>query len=250
RQTAWANELVKVLSKATQNNPKERHQSVTEFWQDLSVIKLLADAEDSETVRQISERPHTIPQPHVARGYTPLAPQRPRFNTSQDLKINPNLTAGGLPLVVKLGTENQIPIRQPQSIENKPVREPEIIFQPKPKRQRSFLRRFAVFVIFIGLFAGILFTTHNYLRGRGILPEIRNPFKQQFGTANGDVYLRSSPNTDKSPVGIVTKDSRLKIVGSQDNWYEVDIIEQGDPEAASDSAKHGWVSGKYVNVQE
>ncbi|CAN5579508.1 hypothetical protein BH18ACI1_BH18ACI1_04530 [soil metagenome] len=250
RQTAWANELVKVLSKATQNNPKERHQSVTEFWQDLSVIKLLADAEDSETVRQISERPHTIPQPHVARGYTPLAPQRPRFNTSQDLKINPNLTAGGLPLVVKLGTENQIPIRQPQSIENKSVREPEIIFQPKPKRQRSFLRRFAVFVIFIGLFAGILFTTHNYLRGRGILPEIRNPFKQQFGTANGDVYLRPSPNTDKSPVGIVTKDSRLKIVGSQDNWYEVDIIEQGDPEAASDSAKHGWVSGKYVNVQE
>src|SRR5215210_1630362 len=34
RQKAWANDLLRVLRKATQINPKDRHQSVIEFWQD------------------------------------------------------------------------------------------------------------------------------------------------------------------------------------------------------------------------
>ncbi|MGI8639607.1 MAG: protein kinase domain-containing protein [Pyrinomonadaceae bacterium] len=251
RQKPWAAELIKVLNKATQNNPKDRHQNATEFWQDLSRVKLLAEAEAGETLTQISERPHTIPQPHVAKGYTPHAPQRPRFNTSRDLKINPNLlAAGNLPLVVKLGTNNQIPGNQPQLIEKEPVREPEIISQTKPQRRRSSVRRFAVFIIFIGLFAGILYGTHNYLRGRGILPEIRNPFKQQTGVANTDVNLRSSPSNKNDPIGVVTKDSRVRIVSSQDNWYEVDIIEHGRPKLKPEFAENGWVSGKYIDVQE
>ncbi len=249
RQKPWASELVKVLNKATQNDPNDRHQNVTEFWQDLSHIKLLAEAEDGENLREVSERLHTVPQPHISKGYNPLAPQLPRFSTSKDFKVNPNLSnPNRLPLVVKLENSNQIPNRQPPVIEYEPVQEQEIVVQPK--RQWNFPRRFAVFAIFIGLFAGILYGTHNYLRGRGILPAIQNPFgQQQFGTANGDVYLRSTPNTDNPAIGVVTKDSRLKIVGASDNWYEVDIIEQGNPQNAPDFAKHGWVSGKYVDVQ-
>lgn len=250
RQKSWAEELLKVLNKATNNNPSERHQNVTELWRDLSRIKLLANAEDGETLTEISSRPHTIPQPHVARGYTPIAPNRPRFNTSRDLKINPDLSAANkLPLVVQLEKENELPKPQPQFIENQPRQEPEIIYDEKPKRKRSFLRRFAIFIIFIATFAGILFATHNYLRGRGFLPSISNGFKQQTGTANGSVNLRSTPNTNYAPIGVVTKNSRLKIVNSSDGWYEIDIIEQGDPKVISD-AKHGWVSGKYVDVQE
>lgn len=249
RQKPWAETLLKVLHKATKNNPSERHQNVTEFWQDLSGIKLLANAEEGETLTEISKRPHTIPQPHVARGYTPIAPNSPRFNTSQNLKLNPNLSAANnLPLVVKLGNEIELPKPQPQFLENQPRQEEEKIQEKNPKRKRSLLRRFAVFVVFIGLFAGILFATHNYLRGRGILPSISNPFKQQTGVTNGDVYLRSTPNTNNAPIGIVTKDSRVKIVNSSDGWYEIDIITQADGKTASDSAKHGWVSGKYVDV--
>ncbi len=251
RQKPWAETLLKVLHKATNNDPSERHQNVTEFWQDLSRIKLLANNEDGETPTHISTSPHTIPQPHVARGYTPLAPQRPRFNTSQNLKLNPNISAANnLPLVVKLGNENGLPKPQPQIIEDQPVRQPEVISETKPKRRRSIFRQFAVFVIFIAAFAGILFATHNYLRGRGILPSINNPFKQQTGTANGDVYLRTGPNTNNAPIGIVTKDSRVKIASSSEGWYEIDIITQGDGKTPSDSAKHGWVSGKYIDIQE
>ena len=251
RQKPWAETLLEVLHKATNNNPSERHQNVTEFWQDLSRIKLLGNAEDGETLTQISSRPHTFPQPHVAKGYTPLAPQLPRFNTSQNLKLNPNLSAANnLPLVVRLETKNQLPKPQPQFIEHQPIPEQEIISQPKPKRKRSFFRRLAIFVIFIATFAGILFATHNYLRGRGILPEISNPFKQQTGIANNDVNLRSAPSNKNDPIGLVTKDSRVRIVSSQDNWYEVDIIEHGRPKLKPEYAEHGWVSRRYIDVQE
>ncbi len=250
RNKPWAEELLKVLRKATNNNPTQRHQNVTEFWQDLSAIKLLASAEEGETLTQISNRPHSIPQPHVAKGYTPLAPQRPRFNTSQDLKLNPSLlSVNNLPLVVQLGTENSPHKPLPQFIEKYPVQEQEIIYEQQPKRKQNFFRRFAAFVIFIGLFAGILFATHNYLRGRGILPEISNPFRQQTGIANTDVNLRSAPSGKNDPIGLVTKDSRVHIISSQDNWYEVDIIEHGRPKLKPESAERGWVNRKYIDVE-
>lgn len=251
RQKPWAETLLEVLHKATNNNPAERHQNATEFWQDLSRIKPLGNAEDGETLTEISSRPHIIPQPHIARGYTPLAPNRPRFNTSQNFKLNPKLSAvNNLPLVVQVEKEKELPKPQPQFIEQQPLPEQEIVSERKPKRQRSFLKRFAIFIIFIAAFAGILFATHNYLRGRGVLPEISNPFKKQTGIANGDVNLRSGPSTKNDSIGIVTKDSRVRIVSSQDNWYEVDIIEHGRPKLKSEYAEHGWVSGKKIDVQE
>lgn len=251
RNKPWASELLEVLQKATNDNPTERHQTVTEFWQDLSAVKLLANFEDGETPTQISSRPHSIPQPRVAKGYTPLAPQRPRFNSAPDLIINPNISAANnLPLVVQLGTENSLPKPQPQIIEKYPFQDQEIIDEQKPKRHRSFLRRFAIFIIFIGLFAGILFATHNYLRGRGILPGISNLFKQQTGVANTDVNLRSAPSNKNDLIGLVTKDSRVRILSSQDNWYEVDIIEHGRPKLKPEYAERGWVNRKFIDVQE
>jgi hypothetical protein len=50
-------------------------------------------------------------------------------------------------------------------------------FEKKAPRKRRTLRRFATFLIFIGLFTGILYGTASYMRGRGILPAIHNPFK-------------------------------------------------------------------------
>jgi len=245
-QKPWANELIKVLNKATQNDSRERHQSVNEFWQDLSGIKLLAEQEDGESIAEISSRPHTVPQAHVAKGYTPLAPERPRFNTSRELKINNSLLSNNAPLVVRLedAKTNDSTRSQPHIIERESAELPKIINQ-SPKRNKNFLRRVAAFVIFIGIFAGILYATHNYLRGRGILPAIGNPFSsQQEAVALTDIYLRPEPNTNKKAVGLVSKDSRLRIKSVDDNWYEVDIIEHGRPKDNADWAERGWISGK------
>lgn len=252
RQKPWAEDLVKVLNKATHRDARRRQQNVVEFWQDLSSIKGFTVHEDGEPHSEISAQPHTLPQAHVARGYTPLAPQQPRFNTSQDLKLNNPVGANRAPLVVPIANAelDKVPETQPPVLET--TEEPPIIYRPA-RKSNQFLKRVAAFAIFIGLFAGILYATHNYLRGRGFLPSFGSLFKQQNGTANGDVFLRSTPNTSNSPIGIVTKNSRLKVTGSQDGWLEIDIIEQGNTTNAgnaADSASHGWVSGKYVDIQE
>ena len=117
-----------------------------------------------------------------------------------------------------------------------------IIYKPA-KRKRTFLRRLAVFVIFIAIFAGLLYATHNYLRGRGILPEISNPFSRQEAIALTDINLRPEPNANKRAIGIVTKDSSLRIISVNENWCEVVIIEHGRPKE-NDWAERGWVSRK------
>ncbi len=246
RQKPWASELVKVLSKATQNNPNDRHQNVTEFWQDLSRIKILAEAEDGENLTNIPERLHTVPQPHISKGYTPLVPQLPRFSTSKDFKVNPNLSkANHLPLVVKLDNNYQTPIQQPPVIEYEPVPQQEIFVEPKQRRQWNFPRRFTVFAIFIGLFAGILYGTHNYLRGRGVLPGFSSSASKPEAVALTDINLRSDSSTNKDRIGVVTQDSKLRIVNTDGNWYEVEIIEQGRIITDNNNAPtHGWISRK------
>ncbi|MBA3785282.1 MAG: SH3 domain-containing protein [Acidobacteria bacterium] len=244
--------MIKVLNKATQNDSRERHQTVNEFWQDLSGIKLLVEREDGELTAEISSRPHTIPQAHVAKGYTPLAPERPRFNTSRELKINSSLLSNNAPLVVRFddAKTNESPSPQPRIIERESAELPEIINQSPPKRNKNFLRRFAAFVIFISLFAGILYATHNYLRGRGILPAISNPFKQSEGVALIDVNLRPTAGTESEPLGVVPKNSRVRIVNSKDNWYEIDVIEFSHPKEKPSDGEHGWVNKRYIDVEE
>jgi len=252
-QKPWADHLLRVLQKATQMDSRERYQNVFDFWQDLSIIKNLTQPEESrEAVTEILSRPPIVPQAHVSRGYTPLAPQRPRFNTSREMNLKNTFSpTDKAPLVVRLdsgnGRQNLSPAQN--NIEKKPVVVKEVFSQEKSPRKKSFLNRFAVFAIFIGLFAGILYGTHNYLRGRGILPEIRNPFAQREAIALTDINLRAEPSAGKKIIGRVPKNSRVRILSDNDNWYEVAIIEYGQPKE-KDWEERGWVSGKSQSGDE
>jgi serine/threonine protein kinase len=253
RQKPWAKDLVEVLNKATQNDSRMRYQTVNDFWQDLSRIKLLAEEEDSETETKLLTAPHQIPQPHVAKGYTPLAPHKPRFNTSRDLKLNKNYSiAENAPLVVRLDNQhfNHSLNQQPQPIAEEIIPVYEELRRSKEKARQKSLRRFAAFIIFLGLFAGLLYGTHNYLRGRGVLPQIGNPFRTQTGKINTDLNLRPAPSNRNDPIGMISKDSRVKILNTSDNWYEVEVIEYRRPKENPNFADRGWVYAKYVDVQE
>jgi serine/threonine protein kinase len=247
RQKPWSDHLLRVLQKATQMDARARYQNVFDFWQDLSIIKNLMEAEENgDRITEILSRSQVVPQAHVSKGYTPLAPQRPHFDTSRELNLKNTLSqVDKAPLVVRLNEKNikHSANTPPKVFEKETVVVDTNISKAKPARKKAFSSRLAIFVIFIGLFAGILYGTHNYLRGRGILPEIRNPFKKQEATALTDINLRAEPNTDKKPIGLVTMYSRVKILSINGNWYEVAIIEHGRPKE-NDWAESGWVSGK------
>lgn len=253
----WARPLIAVLEKATRTNPLERHQTASEFWSAFAPLGQLADDGEAETVVGAK----IDPQPHVMRGYTPIAPEQPRFTADLDVKAIPAYSYPARPTV---GYRAPIAVREavPAVVNGggRSLPTPSIVaasgatastaVQVPVVRKRRALRRFATFVIFLGIFAGILYGTATYMRGRGLMPEIRNPFRTQTGVANTDIYLRPTPNTDNDPIGLVTKNSKVRIVNSQNNWYQVDVIEQGRTRGTPLPTTRGWLNGKYLDLDD
>ncbi len=270
REEPWAKDLLAVMEKATQNNPKDRHQDIYEFWKDLARIKTLGRTDEGEIKTEVAARSAT-PKAHVAKGYTPLAPQKPKFNTSRELRFENNQILKNPALVVKVDNAaaanldrfqnqqlNNIPF-QNQPLNNIPAQPPPVPVESrnpvleeqieKPVRKKSFMRRAAIVLLVFCLFTGFLYATHSFLRGAGILPEISNPFAKPTGTANNDVNLRADGDPNSQKIGLVPKNSRVRIVNSKDNWYEVDIIEFGRTKESPTDAERGWVNKRYINVE-
>ena len=254
RDEEWSDDLLRVLRQATQDDPAKRHQCVEDLWNDLGLVRqYVEEGEVSTVVRQRFE----MPQPHVARGYTPLVPEQPRFEAVSEpaLKIPPRSERMQPAMPFARAANAGYPFGQPGNGTtgmtpegNVPIETP----QPSapPRKKRKLFRRAAAFLIFIVLFTGILFATHSYMSRLGLLPEIRNPFKKQTAVANTDIYLRPQPNTDNDPIGLVTKNAKVRIVNSQNNWYQVDVIEQGRVRTGGPAATSGWLNGKFLDIDQ
>jgi serine/threonine protein kinase len=242
----WADELRRVLQKATLSDPRRRHQSVEDFWNDLAVVREIATDREDETVI----RRHSVPQAHVARGYTPFAPRQPQFEPEAPE------AGGGATVALNPAARNTLRANANSifaadyspPVGNEAAPMPTVVKYDARRKKHSRVRRLTVVAVFFLVFIGVLYGTASYMRGRGVLPEIRNPFRTQTATANTDIYLRPSPSTDNDPVGLVTKNSKVRIVNSQNNWYQVDVIEQGRNRNASVPATRGWLNGKYLDL--
>jgi hypothetical protein len=145
-------------------------------------------------------------------------------------------------VAVELGSEWD---RNPQSAIRDPQSE---IRNPKSAIRNRRLRRIATFAILLLIFAGGLYGTSAFLRSRGILPPISNPFASKTGHANTDINLRPEPNANNDPIGLVTKDSKVRILKTQNNWYQVDVLEQGRDRDTPLPTNRGWLNGKYVDL--
>ena len=63
-----------------------------------------------------------------------------------------------------------------------------------------------------------------------------------------DVNLRMEPNANSDAIGIVTKNSKVRIVNSQNNWYQVDVVQQGRDRTGGPNATRGWLNGRYIDL--
>lgn len=239
RYEEWADDLIRVLKRATQSEAGKRPQSVDDFWGDLDIVRrIVVDEEVSTVIRSRSIEP----RPHVARGYTPIVPKQPNFEPASDPAFKLDRPVGDLSSIVDSPV-----VHSPYAPKIKIASGQNSIAVSKAKKKRVF-RRFAVFAICIIAFTGILYGTASYMRGVGILPEFRNPFKTKTAVANTDIFLRSGPNVDNDKIGLVTKNSKVKIVSSQNNWYQVDVVEQGRVRSPADPTARGWLNGKYLEI--
>ena len=248
RDEDWSDELLRVFARATSDEPNDRQQSVDEFWNDLAAVRQIIDAGEVSTV--IRPR-HDQPQPHVARGYTPIVPAQPNFEPVSDPafrvaarsdRMQPAMPAGRPTIFVPTPPKGEL-----AASTGKGTAVPQRDLPAAPKRRKLF-RRIITFAIFLTIFTGILYGTHSYMSGLGILPAIFSTNGTKMAVASTDIFLRSTPNTDNEPIGLVTKKSKVKIVNSQNNWYQVEVVEQGRVSNFPSSANRGWLYGKYLDI--
>jgi serine/threonine protein kinase len=256
RDEEWADELKSVLNKATQSEPEARYQSVDEFW--IGLEPLRKSALQYETATTARHSIHVTPQAQVAKGYTPLAPQQPKFDTTRDLrKRHPLIDGRPDRLAEKLPDPAPAVYKPAERVEDHwPNASPvvakdnfKVILQeeePAPRR-RWITKRRAAYIVMIALFIGGLYATAVFLRNSGIIAGISNPFAAEIGTATTDINLRPDPNPNNDPLGVVTKNSRVRVVKKEGDWYQVDVIEQGRQIEPPLEITRGWLHRRYLN---
>lgn len=263
REEEWAPELKRVLNKATLEDLSLRHQSIDEFWKDLEELRRFAA--DFETATTVRPKIHATPQANVAVGYSPIAPNQPRFDTSRELKLKNAFSPAQSPL--RIDVEKLLAPRTP-AIPPKPFQrvedhwpnqiqeqqknvlnsivEEDLAVETKRKKRR--FRRWAAFGVLLLLFATGLYATSVFLRGSGILDGVSTIASDKTGKANTDINLRPEPNADNVAIGLVTKGSKVRILRSQNNWHQVEVVEQGRQLDQPLATNRGWLHGRYVTI--
>jgi len=259
RDEEWADELKRVLTRATAAAPEERHQSVEELWSDLEGVRRIAA--DGEIATQVRSKLHERPQAHVAQGYSPLAPQKPKFDTSRDLRKRHPLIENRVPAyprVVEVEDSPFVPIEFTDEPAPGPIGREVVVTngQPiikeivyvKPRKRRRLLKAMIALMIVVGIFGGLAYGGYYYVTHHPLYQEITSIFGDQTGHANTDINLRPDPSSDNDPIGVVTKNSKVRIVKTQNNWYQVDVIEQGRDRGERLTTNRGWLNKKYVDL--
>jgi Bacterial SH3 domain len=80
------------------------------------------------------------------------------------------------------------------------------------------------------------------------MPAMSAPWTPKMGRANTDINLRPEPNANNNPIGLVTKNSRVRVLRTQNNWHEVEVIEQGRDRDVQLATSRGWLNGRYVDL--
>jgi hypothetical protein len=252
---------MRVLNKATLEDLTLRHQSIDEFWKDLEELRRFAN--DFETATTVRPKLHATPQANVALGYSPIAPHQPRFDTSRELKLKKAFSPAQSPLRIDVEKLPRMPAIQPKPLQRIEDHWPNQIQEQQQnvlnsiveedladdnKRKKRRFRRWAALATLLLLFVTGLYATAVFLRSSGILDGVSVATADKTGRANTDINLRPEPSADNRPIGLVTKDSRIRILRTQNNWHQVEVIEQGRPLDQPLTTNRGWLHGRYVTV--
>ncbi len=258
RETPWANAVLRVLQKATQNRPEARYQTVEEFWDDIAdaslpptrPLQMVPAGAVLEMRRKPSEDLSVEPQEE----FTEAAPPRPHFEVPKVLP--PELDTAKRPrIVVPINREvqRQMEMRARQELETeKRDRRPERRTLPvNSVLPASRKRRALVAIGLILAFSGMLLATHKYVttKWNPLAPLTQTvepvPIGRQ-GITTTDVNLRPVANSTNVPIGLAESGSKVKVLNADNNWYEVQVVEHGRPKTDPYSSDRGWVNKRYI----
>jgi len=265
----WSGAVLRVLERATQTRPANRYQTVQEFWDDL------AEAAPPKTKR-LGETEESVPQSGSHEGRKPSvdlaidvtdeftsAPPKPRFDPVQvtperayadeAVERRPKIVVP-VTALHKMAKEEVAPSQSarerlaalPNQARNAKVREPRR-GPTIPRRARPFL----VAVLLIAAFSGMLLATHKYVTSHWNPFAGMSRFSDIFvvgseGVTTTDVNLRPDPSTTNRSIGMAESGSRVKILSTTEQWYEVQVLEHGRPKTDPFTSDRGWIYKKFV----
>ena len=277
----WSAGVLRVLEKATQTRPENRYQTVQEFWEELAEAALppTQPLGDAAEVLRAAERAGTEaahaneaaerkrPSLDLSLDVTPdeftSAPPKPRFEPVQNAPEPAYAEAPSArrPKIVvpvtelrKANRDEVVPrVSAQERIASLPnqKRNDRVAAYPKPPVVTRRARPFLVAAFLILAFSGMLLATHKYVTSRwnpfSGVPQLGELFIiGREGVTTSDVNLRPNASAANQPIGLAENGSRVKVLNSADNWYEVQVLEHGRPKADPFTSDRGWINKRYV----
>ncbi|HEV2830293.1 MAG TPA: serine/threonine protein kinase [Pyrinomonadaceae bacterium] len=274
----WSAAVLRVLEKATQTRPDQRYQTVQEYWDDLADATLpatrpLPGAElGSGALRRrpssdLSIEPEEFTEAPPQPRFQPVkALSRPVMNESRLANQYADPAGARRPkIVVPVAAVYSKQASARDQLEGRSAKERIAALPDEPRSRkvppsRSHKRRevgprkarpYLVAAILILAFAGMLLATHKYVTSHWNpfvgLPLLSDVFViGREGVTTTDVNLRSDASVANAPIGLAEAGSRVKILATGDNWYEVQVLQHGRPKTDPFTSDRGWINKKFV----
>ncbi|MCA1604049.1 MAG: protein kinase [Acidobacteria bacterium] len=275
----WSLPVLRVLQKATQIRPDKRYQTVQDFWDEfaeaaLPPTKPLRNAA-AATANDLRHRPSA--DLSVQPEDVTQAPPQPRFQPVSVAPAPEHPAGAGAPYaeggpakrpkIVVPVSEIRKNSKVQEEIQRGPSAQERIAALPDqarngrisdarpglPRRQvnPSRARPFLVATILVALFAGMLLATHKYVTSQWNpfvgLPQLSGVFViGREGVTTTDVNLRPEASSRKPAIGVAEAGSRVKILATDGNWYEVQVLEHGRPKSNPFTSDRGWLDMRFV----
>jgi serine/threonine protein kinase len=255
-QTPWARSVLRVLEKATQNHPEARYQTVEEFWDDIADASLpptrpLQMVPANPNLQPLRRKPSEDLSVEPEDEFTEAAPPRPHFEVpAQREEVVDNIKRPRIVVPISLQTRQQLHERR--ELDTQPNRRPQRISPPVDSvLPASRKRRALVAVGLILAFSGMLLATHKYVttRWNPLAPLAQNAEPVVIGKqgiTTTDVNLRPVANVSNVPIGLAESGSKVKVLSTDNNWYEIQIVEHARPKTDPYSSDRGWINKRYV----
>lgn len=227
----WALPVLQVLAKATSDNPKERHSSIAEFYDELC---------DATEVTSYRPRVNSQRQPRISRFEVNVSPLPPRPSKAKAVFFQLldvlRWVTHGLTYVFFLT------LHLLHWIWN--------LLRDVPRKLAAIV--FAIVLISAGtLFFGpdVLRLVRRWSSPRNVATRPQTDSAVTL-RATTDINIREAPGRNARKIGLVERDSTVRLLrkNQSEDWCEIEILSHGRPKQNAAFRDRGWVACQYLST--
>ena len=271
----WADELLRILERATASRVADRYQSIQDLWQDLGKLPASGQSDpdpEATIVRGRLGAANEVVQLAAQPEFQPLAPLHQNSSRSQKARIVVELPSHETDQVSEKqsavltrdpgpklsGRSEALPVQskggEPEALNRTPSLQSSIEENPPSVFDRLHVAirwewlRGAFIVFLIAALIGLAASTYYYFAGENV-PIVGRIPEGEAGLVTGatNVNLRSDPSRQARTLAVLPEGTRVRAFESRDGWRRVKVIEWvGVP--PDNAQETGWVDGRFIRL--